>query len=299
MNDESRYSEFAVHIVEGIIEKISVCTDTASQSASCVLESQQYTTWIKEFCARMKDIIAMRPDELKMIDNCNIKNFTNYQKYLTSGLQNLGQDIKSTFKHVDINTVEWYDVENPFQKAFKRLWGCPEHCPFCREPCQFAAHHTNTHRCIQHRPPGIKGTLLMPEGILYLQTCSKLVTTDLYFGCGACENQCEPHHGSAAATTAGVFFGLLGHIVGMATGMNFGTVQLPGCHPCKEYKKFLPRWDIAPDPVNEASKFWQWAVCTFQAEIRELHHPKILEIPDSWRKATKHEAIECLREFLQ
>ena len=284
VDGQSKYVEFANHFAEGVIEKIKASTDTASWSIASESETHQCThdAWISEFCAQMKDLIAIRPDELKMRIHCNIKNFMNYQKYITSGLQNLEEDIKNTFKNVNSDTFTRFDVESPFQKVFARLWGCPEHCPLCWEPCQFSdPNHANPHRCIQHRPPGINGAYIILSKKLQLQTCTKLVTSTQTFTCSVCRLQCLPYHK---------------HDEDSPSSSSEGT--LLDYHPYSEYKKIFPSWDIAPDPVNKASKFWQWAVCTFQSEIREKHQEYILEIPDSWKQVTQQEASECLREFL-
>ena len=68
-------------------------------------------------------------------------------------------------------------------------------------------------------------------------------------------------------------------------------------HKYREYKKFLPRWDIPLDPAGEASKFWQWIMHVHREKLMAKYEGTKLEIPDSWKGVTEMEASNILRTY--
>ena len=175
--------------------------------------------------------------------------------------------------HTTAETVMWADVKGPFQKVCDHLWGCPAVCPFCKEPCQhYDPNHETCHRCIRHRPPGIRG-IRDTSNHLMTEICSTMITSDTGFQCGVCDNQCQktPHCKASGSETAS--------------------------HKYREYKKFFPGWDIAPDPAGEASKFWQWIMHTYKEKLLEEYKGTKLKIPDSWKSVTEIEASDSLRQY--
>ena len=241
------------------------------------LETDQHSIWIRTFCECMKSIAPIDPASLEVTKNYRINHFAHYQQALEQSLQELEEDMKKEFLKGTGETVKWADVKDPFQKVCERLWGCIHHCPFCHEPCQHSdPNHKTSHRCIQHRPPGIGGTRHKKTTCLSTDTCSVKITEEqLSFNCHACEKQCRK-----------------------TTHCNT-TDDIEEFHHYLEYKKFLPDWDIAPDPAGEASKFWKWVMCTFQEELLKEYEGTKLEIPDSWKGVTEKEANDSLRKYFQ
>ena len=257
-------------------KKSSSEKDQESISEISTPETDQHSIWIRTFCERMNSIAPIDPISLEVTKNYKIHNFSHFQEALEQSLQKLEEDMKEEFLQATAETVEWADVKDPFQKVFERLWGCSHHCPWCSEPCLHSnQNHKASHRCIQHRPPGIRGSNHDKTEYLFTNTCSVEVTTDMEYNCQAHEKQCRKTPHCSATGDEEVF------------------------HPCREYKKFLPNWDIAPDPADESSKFWQWAMCTFQEELLTEYKGTKLKIPDSWKYVTEKEASDSLRKYFQ
>ena len=238
-------------------------------------EDNQHTTWLKIFCDQMRSTAPIEPEDLGVTINYKINHFAHYQKAVEQSLQKLEEDMKDEFLKTEAETVKWADVKSPFQKACDRLWGCTAVCPFCKEPCQYTdPNHKTPHRCIQHRPPGIRGIEDMATQYLTTEICSAKVTSKtLEFECSVCDNQCQKSTHCKASGTKVTY------------------------HSYRNYKKFFPRWDIAPDSTGEASKFWQWAMHTYREKLLEKYLGSKLEIPDSWKGVTETEASESLRIY--
>ena len=156
-----------------------------------------------------------------------------------------------------------------------KLWGCPEQCPFCKEPCQHSEpNHQNSHKCIQHRPTGMGGTRYK-KTTLVLNTCQKNITSERSCNCQAHSLECRKSE--------------------HCTGKPDNTVF----HKYKDYKKYLPKWDIAPDAADEACAYWKWAFCTFEGQLLEKYDATKLEIPPSWKNTSLEDALESLRKYKQ
>ena len=240
-------------------------------------ERGKHSMWIMIFCERMKNIAPIDPASLEVTQNYKINDFAYHHKAVEQSLQTLEEDMKEEFKKTTPGTVKWSDIKSPFQKACNHLWGCRALCPLCKEPCQQSdPNHEASHHCIQHRPSGIRGNCNKETKYLSTNTCSVKVTiTNFNFSCNACMKHCRKTPHCSATEDEEVF------------------------HPFLDYKKFLPDWDIAPDPASEASKFWQWVMYTFQEELLTEYKGTKLEIPDSWKDVTDKEASDSLRKYFQ
>ena len=207
-------------------------------------ETDQHSIWIRIFCEKMKNTALIDPSSLEVTTNYKISHFKHYQQALDESLQQLEDDMNDELLRTTAETVKWADIKSPFQKVCDRLWGCTALCPFCNEPCQHSdPNHKISHQCIQHRPTGFRGTMNSDTQYLKQETCNTNITTLRDFFCDACQYRCRKS----------------GHC-----NNRFKDKEK---HPYREYKKFLPDWDIAPDPTGEASKFWQWAMHTYQEDL--------------------------------
>ena len=269
------YSKFANICVDEIIAEVRSSAEAASREARSTT-GDQHNTWIRIFCEQMTNTAPIDPRNLEVATKYKIGTVDHYQEALEQRLQKLEKDMKDKFLQITAETVQWADIKSPFQKACDRLWGCTALCPFCYEPCQHSdPNHEVSHRCIQHRPPGIRGVHWENSKELLIKTCNFEISTSAVYRCSVIGNQCRktPHCDT--------------------TGDEYVH------HPYMEYKKFLPGWDIAPDPAGDASKYWQWVMHTFQEELVEIYNDLKLEIPASWKDTTEKEAIESLRIYFQ
>ena len=206
-----------------------------------------------------------------------ITNFNNFNHFLSQNILELREEICNQFETEDATSVIWKG-ENPFQKVCIDLWGCTELCPFCKEPCQHSEkNHTTEHKCLQHRPKGIEGTRDIETMVLEMTTCAKNITLKTRANCAAHSYKCRES--------------------GNCTGASTDSEEV--FHDYKDYKIYLPDWDIAPDAADEASAYWKWAVCTFEREILDAYPGRKLEIPRSWKYTTLKDALDSLRKYTQ
>ena len=275
--DQTKYSEFVDHHAENIFSTVSTSVSDATKSVSGIQGSDQYSTWIAKFCESMTDTMSLDPLQLSVTTNCTIKSFSNFQNFLETELQNLKENIKTEF-HEETALAIWLDQINPFEKVCNRLWGCVEHCPFCREPCQHSIpDHQSSHHCVQHKPPAVRGVRNRHTQSLTLSTCTLKVVSGALFRCNLICYQCQKTEFCDSSESV-------------------CEDDLPE-HDYREYKKYLPRWDIAPDTAGEASKYWKWIVCKFEKELLEDNPGTMIEIPDSWKLVSKQEAKDSLRIY--
>ena len=68
-------------------------------------------------------------------------------------------------------------------------------------------------------------------------------------------------------------------------------------HPCREYKRYFPDWNIDPSPNMDSSKYWMWFMATYKYQLMEHYNRKAPDIPKSWGEITKEEAIRSLSEI--
>ena len=269
---KSKYSEYARENVDIITRYVSEGAEAATNSVLDMESSDQYHAWIKKFCENLKDVVPLNPDNISVNNSCKINNYKNYIDFLSRNIDTLKEDICEEFGQVQARSVTWKD-ENPFQKVCKKLWGCLELCPFCREPCLNSdPDHTNSHKCIQHRPTGICGDRHQNTRLLCLDTCGKRITSNLSSNCAVYSYECRKS-GHCTATDEDTF------------------------HPCKDYKIYCPKWDIAPDPADEASDYWKWAICTFGGQLLNTYSGAKLEIPPLWKKINLRDAKKSLRKY--
>ncbi|KAK3084300.1 hypothetical protein FSP39_011286 [Pinctada imbricata] len=221
--------------------------------------------WKSRFEEEVGQHISLKSTSLSHVMDQNVSDVENFNKCIIDGLCDVKSRLQSSFKKVNADTVKWIG-QPPVDDVFDAIWGCKEVCPWCGEPCHHEANHLVKHHCIQHRPAGFGGVYNTATGNLVIESCNFHVqstnTQKCGHWCGCTTDNCE------------VF------------------------HPYREYAKYMPCWDIAPRVDMTGSKYWTWFMCTFQDELANYRHRFKPEIPPSWMKITKEEAIESLSEIV-
>ena len=69
--------------------------------------------------------------------------------------------------------------QKPYDLIYQRVSGCPEACPFCREPCNNTSKdHDGNHTVSLHRPDCLGGWHYRETGKMSLETCTEAVAND-------------------------------------------------------------------------------------------------------------------------
>ncbi|MGH0192128.1 UNVERIFIED_CONTAM: hypothetical protein FKN15_004117 [Acipenser sinensis] len=67
-------------------------------------------------------------------------------------------------------------------------------------------------------------------------------------------------------------------------------------HPYKDYRRFYPDWNIAPDPSIEPSDYWKYVLVTFNKEFANKYGENPADIPAKWKDVTQDQAMKSLNE---
>ena len=227
----SLYASHAEKIIHKIRESIEKSIGVATEKQ---LPKGCIKTWGKEFCGALTEL-PLKEEDLKHMMEQDVEDFGNLERILMDRLLALEERILSPFTRETAETIKWGERKTPYTQIIDKLWGCEAQCPFCTEPCERTdpSHATKgiNHQCIQHRPPGVIGTLWATSKSLVIESCNYQVQNKgTTFSCGACRFECRK---SGHCTTKGK-----------------DKVH----HNYIEYKTYLPEWDISPSPNMESSK---------------------------------------------
>ncbi|XP_058871840.1 interferon-induced very large GTPase 1-like isoform X2 [Acipenser ruthenus] len=145
----------------------------------------------------------------------------------------------------------------PQDVLFEKLIGCGKQCPFCKVPCDAGGKDHDKHHATVHRPQGVGRYRWSHSRHLCVDLCSTNVQSDVKF----CNSDTE-----------GKF------------------------HPFKDYRRFYPEWNIAPDPSIQASDYWKYVMTAFNEQFAEEYNAKPADIPDGWKNITKEQALKSINE---
>ncbi|KAK3084287.1 hypothetical protein FSP39_011091 [Pinctada imbricata] len=256
-NPDSFYALSEIEI-QGMLSKIESFLWTKFKEED--FESMEM--WIVRFRQELDHIVALEKNDFLHVLYQNVTDIVHFNECVKENCRELYTRLQDRFKSMNSETVKWVD-QSPVDGVFEKLWGCKEVCPWCKEPCRYAAvNHNVKHECIQHRPIGVGGIHDSFSRQLIIESCNFKVQSSQKMKCGewcGCDSLC----------------------------LRF--------HAYKEYKKYLPNWDIAPQVDMRSSRYWTWFMCTFREDLIQHYQVSFPKIPQSWRKITQEEAIESLQ----
>lgn len=259
-------------IASSRLSNIMKCTKEAIIEVTKEKKKSKRGNWAQLFEANMKKELAVPSDLLDPITK-NILDVENFKNVLLEKLADLENDVVQEFQCCDADQIVWKGTP-PIETVMKEIWGCPEQCPFCSEPCQRNEGHISDgvkHSCIQHRPYGVGGIVGENDDELRIVTCNFAVQSSAKFKCTVIDLKCRE---SGKCETSGV---------------NYTH------HPYKQYKSYLPNWDIDPNPTMEVSKYWMWFVGKNIDNLCSIYGAKKPKIPESWMAITDEDALDSLR----
>ncbi|XP_053390570.1 interferon-induced very large GTPase 1-like isoform X2 [Mercenaria mercenaria] len=193
--------------------------------------------------------------ELERIDRLNVPEFTDK---IIGKLQSISASLLNEFKATNELTKVTWSGSNPINDILDNLWGCPEACLFCGEPCIRGYTHNveQSHSCVQHRPLGLCGVFDDTKETLFLGACHFNVMGDAEAPCNIFDFKCNPEK------------------------------RIPceeGWHRFKDYKAFVSDWDIEPESCLNSEEFWRWFICRYEKDLCKYYGAKMTNIPKSWK----------------
>ena len=228
--------------------------------------------WAQLFESNVKAQLAVPSDLLDPVTR-KITDVQNFKEVLSGKIDDLKEEILKEFQSYNPSDLVWKGA-SPNEKVMAEIWGCPQECPLCREPCQRNEGHLSddvSHSCIQHRPLCVKGTIKMNDKSLEIEPCNFKVQSNGSFSCNVCRLKCR-ESGKCKTSGDDIVF-----------------------HPYKEYKTYLPDWDIAPNPTMEVSKYWMWFVGKYIDKLVTEYNAVKPEVPESWKAISDKDALDSLR----
>ncbi|CAJ1073040.1 Hypothetical predicted protein [Xyrichtys novacula] len=213
--------------------------------------------FIQDFREELVDTLVITEDSVSPFMVLNKVNLEQFAHQLTECVKDLTDVLGKQFKKTPIRTkLAKLDVK-PQDELFKKLVGCGKQCPFCKVPCEAGATVHTQHFTSLHRPVGLGSTRWEGTKKLVVDICTSLVSSNCSFRCDA---------------TKGEY------------------------HPYKEYTEIYPEWRIQPDTSLESTDYWKYVLNRFNHKFAEESNAEPAEIPDTWKKITKQQAEECLKE---
>ncbi|MGH0180620.1 UNVERIFIED_CONTAM: hypothetical protein FKN15_004646 [Acipenser sinensis] len=178
---------------------------------------------------------------------------------MQTGAGSVKYSTRSYFQHSMGNIAEELKSlpVKPQDVLFEKLIGCGKQCPFCKVPCDAGGKDHDKHHATVHRPQGVGRYRWSHSRHLCVDLCSTDVQSDVKF-------------------------------------CNSDTEGKP--HPFKDYRRFYPEWNIAPDPSIQASDYWKYVMTAFNEQFAEEYNAKPADIPDGWKNITKEQALKSINE---
>ncbi|KAK2511960.1 interferon-induced very large GTPase 1-like protein [Columba guinea] len=217
----------------------------------------QISLWLDEFCRALGEVLSLPRRDLKGIEHQEVTDMEFLNNAMAQALAPLKDQLREEFAGADMSRFE----RPPHTILAEQFAGCWEQCPFCGAVCtNTMPNHDGDHRVVYHRTQGLTGWHRVNTDNLVIDICSSSVASDRIF-----------------RTAEDTWI------------------------PYKSYRDAGPpysSWSIPPDPSMLA--YWKWFVCRFRTQIEERHNMKFHhtgEIPESWHRITKQEALEELKKL--
>ncbi|XP_048036045.1 interferon-induced very large GTPase 1-like [Megalobrama amblycephala] len=268
-DEVSRYitDKFSVNVLPKMKKNIELLQQkimkAAHESTEHVQENRgDVGLWLMNFTLQLSDVLIFSEKDLRGVrhDDDDDDDFKLLEDVIRQELPAIMSDICSRF-NTDIFDEKLYLKFRPNEiltDHFCRY--CWVQCPFCKAICTKNMEHDGEHSVHIHRVRGVNGTYYRSTQNLCSDICTNLVLSDQYFN-----------------TSEGKF-------------------------PYRDYRRAggdYAIWRITPD-LSELP-YWKWFVCRFQKDLEKYYNKTFEsygEIPDEWKKYSKHEAIQSLAQYI-
>ncbi|XP_048045466.1 uncharacterized protein LOC125267661 isoform X2 [Megalobrama amblycephala] len=278
-DEVSRYisDKFSVSVLPKMKENIELLQQkimkAAHESTEPVQENREDVgLWLKSFTQQISDELIFSEKDLSGVKHDDVDDFRLLEDVMRQELPAIMTDISSRF-NTESFPVKLDCKFRPDELLIDLFCQCCwVRCPFCKAICtNDIKNHDGDHSVAFHRVTGINGTYYSLTGNLCTDMCTDLVTS------GQCFNTSD------------------------------------GNFKYRDYRRaggVYANWSIDPD-LSELP-YWKWFVCRFQKDLEKSYSktfegkneiPDIFfegddDIPDEWRKYSKHDAIESLDRYM-
>ncbi|KGL77401.1 Interferon-induced very large GTPase 1, partial [Tinamus guttatus] len=218
--------------------------------------NDKISLWLDEFCSSLKEVLNLPRKDLKSIEHLKVTDIEFLNDAVTEALAPLHDELRQGFANADMSSFG----RQPHTILAEQFAGCWEQCPFCGAVCTNTLFkHDGDHQLVFHRPKVLIGYKWYKTDNLVIDICSSSVASECVFSVG--ENKWIPY---------------------------------------KKYREAGPpysAWNIQPDTSVEV--YWKWFVCHFRTQLEKMHNGKFQgkgEIPNTWKRITKQEALSQLEK---
>ncbi|XP_009807062.2 interferon-induced very large GTPase 1-like [Gavia stellata] len=219
--------------------------------------NDKISLWLDEFCSELEEVLNLPRRDLKGIEHQEVTDIEFLNNAMTEALAPLKDHLREEFASADMSSFE----RQPHTILAEQFAGCWERCPFCGAVCtNTMQNHDGHHQLVFHRPQVLMGYKWHKTDNLVIDICSSSVASDCLFRID-------------------------------------GDTWIP-------YKRYrdagrpYSTWNIPSDPSMQA--YWKWFVFHFRTELENRYNGKFHgkgEIPASWKKITKQEALDELAKL--
>ncbi|KAJ8336674.1 hypothetical protein SKAU_G00378940 [Synaphobranchus kaupii] len=258
-----------IKLLNGMVKRLKEAVVNAQKASERVAgrgeEDQNIQQFIQNICRALHKNLVIPKDPLEVVLALNKAKPEDFSRCLMVLVDEMEQSFTTEFqKGGDVRTRLTSLPFQPQKELFNRVFGCGKQCPFCKTPCEAGGKDHTEHFASLHRPKGIGTYTFLDSGKLVTDICSSLVASEKKFRLrGTKEGQDE------------IF------------------------HPYKDYRSIYPDWCIQPDTSIQASDYWKYIFNRFNKRFAKEYDAKPADIPPLWRKITKAQAMENLKESYQ
>ena len=277
------YKEWSQYYLGNFVSSITEAVQHASTEAKTNKaktnkrkKTHSLEQWIDTVCKALQEKnsgIIVTEKSFVHTAGKNAANLDHLQKIVCEKLHVMEERLTDQLQQQDGSSVKW-SASTPHQRIKDKLWGCKEKCPFCAEPCSDTTNHYpgSPHKCIQHRPQGIRGIHWYETTDFVPETCNHSLHRGSRHHCDVSNYACRK---SGECKT---------------TGDDWTW------HSYRDYKKYFKEWEIAPCATVDCTKYWMWFTAKYRTRLEEYYKLNF-DIPHSWKDLSEQEALDSLNEY--
>lgn len=219
--------------------------------------NDKISLWLDEFCGALAEVLNLPRRDLKGFEDEEVADIEFLNNAMAQQLRVVKDQLKKELADADMRSFE----RQPHTILVEQFSGCWEMCPFCGSVCtNTIGNHDGDHQVIFHRPAALAGWKWRKTDHLIIDICSN----------------------------------------GVASNGTF-KIDENTWIPFKRYRDAGPpysTWNIPPD--SSMQKYWKWFVSHFRGNLEKRYSGRFQgkgEIPESWQRITKQEALDELEKL--
>ncbi|KAJ8336682.1 hypothetical protein SKAU_G00379020 [Synaphobranchus kaupii] len=252
-------------IVKRLKEAVVNAQKASERGAGRGEEDPTIQQFIQDICRALHKDLVIPKDPLDVVLALNKAKPKDFSWCLMVLVDEMEQSFTAEFqKGGDVRARLTSLPFQPQKELFNRVFGCGKQCPFCKTPCEAGGKNHTEHFASIHRPEGIGTYRFLDSQKLVTDICSSRVASEIKF---------------------------------TLRGTKEGKDEI--FHPYKDYQSIYPDWRIQPDTSIQASDYWKYIFNRFNKQFAKKYNVNPADIPPLWRKITKDQAMESLKESFQ